>query len=100
MLVVVPASMTPGKGTGRVDAYVVLQLPDGQLMSWTRTGFVPGLVPYARNMKPVNYRAVIARLKIPAGVPAGTYTWFSALAAAGTLDLVSDIAAEYFTIRP
>ncbi|HUE86886.1 MAG TPA: ice-binding family protein [Vicinamibacterales bacterium] len=96
----VSVSLTPGTAPPNADAYLVVQLPDGQLMSWTGNGLVPGLAPLARNIRPVNYRAVIARLAIPAGTPAGTYTWFSGLTAPGTMNLVSDIAERRFTITP
>jgi hypothetical protein len=92
-------SLTPGTAPPpSADAYLVLQLPNGQLLSWTGNGLAPGLVPLARNIRPVNYRAVIARLAIPADAPAGTYSWFSGLAEPGTLNLVSEIAERRFTI--
>jgi hypothetical protein len=94
------ASLTPGVSPPRADAYVVLQLPNGQLLSWTGHGFVPGIVPIVENIRPVNHRAVIALLAVPSGVPTGTYTWLSALTAPGTLNLVSDISARRFTIVP
>jgi hypothetical protein len=94
----VSASMTPGTGSPRVDAYLVVRLPDGQLLSWTGSGLAAGLVPMARNVTPVNFRAVIAQFAIPAGTPAGTYTWLSGMTAAGTLNLVTEIAEQHFTI--
>jgi hypothetical protein len=93
-------SLTPGTAPPNADAYLVVQLPSGQLLSWTGQGLVPGLVPIAQNIKPVNYRAVVARLAIPADAPAGTYRWFSGLTAPGTLNLVSEIAERRFTIAP
>jgi hypothetical protein len=93
-------SITPGVGSPRVDAYLVLRLPSGQLLSLTSGGLVPGLAPLAQNVAPVNFRAVIARLQIPAGTPAGSYAWLSGHTVAGTLNLVSEIAERRFTIRP
>jgi hypothetical protein len=93
-------SLTPGTAPKNSDAYLVLQLPNGQFLSWTDNGFVPGVVPVARNIKPFNYRAVIARMAIPADAPVGNYTWFSGLTEPGTLNLVSDIAERRFTITP
>lgn len=94
----VSVSLTPGTGVASVDAYLVLQLPDGQLLSWTANGFVPGIVPAVRNFTPLNYRAQIASLPIPAEAPRGTYTWYSALTAPGTLNLVSDLFVQHFTV--
>jgi hypothetical protein len=94
----VTVSLTPGTAAPNADAYLVLQLPNGQLMSWTGNRLAPGLVPLARNIRPVNYRAVIARLNIPPDAPAGTYSWFSGLAEPGTLNLLSEIAERRFTI--
>jgi type VI secretion system secreted protein VgrG len=95
----VSVSLTPGVGSPRVDAYLVLRLPNGALLSWTGSGFAPGIVPMAVNVAPVNFRSVIARLTIPVGTPAGSYAWLSALTATGTGTLVSEIAEQRFTIR-
>ncbi len=94
------ASLTPGTSPPRADAYLVLRLPGGQLMSWTGSGLVPGIVPTVRNIRPVNYRAVVALLAVPSGAPTGTYTWLSGLTSPGTLNLLSDISERRFTIRP
>jgi hypothetical protein len=96
----VSVSMTPGTGSPNVDAYLVLRLPNGQLLSLTPSGLVPGLSPLARNVTPVNFRGVIASLAIPAGTPAGTYAWLSGHTAAGTHNLVSEISELRFTIAP
>jgi hypothetical protein len=82
------------------DAHVVLQLPNGGVLSWTGTGLVPGLVPLARNFVPVDWDGDIVALPIPAGAPPGVYTWLSALTRTGTLELLSGISARAFTIAP
>ena len=82
------------------DAYVVLRLPSGQLMSWTGSALVPGLAPLVRNFVPVDYDGQLLQLQVPAGTPAGTYTWMSALTEAGTLNLLSPIAERTFTVTP
>lgn len=82
------------------DAYVVLRTPDGQMMSWTGTALVPGLVPMVRGFIPVDYDGLLLQLQVPAGTPAGTYTWMSGLTQAGTMNLLSGIAERRITIQP
>ena len=94
------ASMLPGTSASRADAYVVLQLPDGQILSWTGAALVPGLVPIARNIAPGRFAGTILQTVIPPGTTPGTYKWLSGLTAPGTLNLVSAISVTSFTIRP
>ena len=82
------------------DAYVVLRMPNGQLLSWTGGGLVAGLVPLARNFVPMDLDAEILALQIPPGTPPGVYTWLSALTQAGTLDLLTGIAERRVTVTP
>ncbi len=96
----VSVSMDPGAARTTADAYVVLELPNGQLLSWTGRGLVPGLVPVARGFVPFAFQGALAQVTIPRGAPAGRYTWLSALTAAGTLNLLTPIAETVFTIAP
>jgi hypothetical protein len=96
----VTARLRPDRSRVRADAYVVLQLPGGQLMSWTGSGLVPGLVPIARNFVPVNLDQEIARLVVPPGTPPGTYIWHAALTETGTMNLLTGISQQQFTVRP
>lgn len=96
----VTVSLAPGAVATPADAYVVLELPNGQLMSWTGSGLVPGLVPIARGIVPVPFEGAIAQIVVPRGAPPGRYTWLSALSAAGTLNLITPIAESVFTITP
>jgi hypothetical protein len=96
----VTVSLAPGATAAPADAYVVLELPNGQLMSWTGSGLVPGLVPIARGIVPVPFEGSIAQIVVPRGTPPGRYTWLSALTAAGTLNLITPIAESVFTIAP
>jgi hypothetical protein len=82
------------------DAYVVLRMPGGQLLSWTGNALVSGLAPLQRNFVPVDFDGQILQLQVPAGTPAGTYTWMSALTEAGTLNLLSPIAERSFAVAP
>ncbi|MEZ5293874.1 MAG: ice-binding family protein [Vicinamibacterales bacterium] len=82
------------------DAYVVLQLPGGQTLSWTGAGLVPGLVPLARNFVPIDWDGDILALPIPPGAPPGVHVWMSALTRAGTFELLSGISQRAVTIAP
>ncbi len=82
------------------DAYVVLQAPGGQVLSWTQAGLVPGLVPLVRNFVPVDFDGEILQLQIPAGTPPGIYKWISALTEAGTLNLLSGLSERSVTVAP
>ncbi len=82
------------------DAYVVLQAPGGQVLSWTQAGLVPGLVPLVRNFVPVDFDGEILQLQVPAGTPPGVYTWISALTEAGTLNLLTGLSERSVTIAP
>ena len=94
------ASCARTRSNVAADAYVVLRLPNGQLLSWTGAGLVPGIVPLARNFVPVNLDVEILALQVPAGTPPGVYTWLSALTEAGTMNLLTGIAEQPFTIAP
>ena len=96
----VTASLGPGSMRTLADAYVVLELPNGQLMSWTASGLVPGLVPIARGVVPFPFDAPVAQFVVPRGAPPGRYTWLSALTATGTLSLLTPISESVFTIKP
>jgi hypothetical protein len=96
----VTASLAPGPTTTLADAYVVLELPNGQLMSWTGNGLVPGLAPIARGIVPFPFEGTLAQIVVPHGAPPGRYTWLSGLTVAGTLNLLTPIAESVFTITP
>ena len=78
----------------------MLELPNGQFLSWTGNGLVPGLVPVGRGVQAQKFRGKLAELQIPPGVPVGPYRWLSALAQPGTLNLVTPIAEKRFSIAP
>jgi hypothetical protein len=82
------------------DAYIVLRLPSGQMMSWTGNALVPGLVPLVRNFVPVDFDGTLLQLQVPPGTPPGLYTWMSALTDTGTLNLHSSISETAFRVEP
>lgn len=97
----VNVSFTPGARPVSGDAYVVLQLPSGGVLSLTSAGLVPGLVAFVRNVSPGSAIALeVLRLVLPAGTPPGRYTWLSALTEAGTLTPLTPIGSTVFTVTP
>lgn len=96
----VAARLRKDKTATESDAYLVLQLPGGQLLSWTQAGLVPGLVPLLRNFVPVDFDGEVLALPIPAGAPPGVYRWLSALTEAGTLNLLSGLSERTVQIIP
>ena len=92
-------TLSAGNVPGAVDAYIVLRLPSGQLLSLQLGGrFVPGIVPIARGFGPVNFQGVLAQYTFTGAEPPGTYTWLAALTAPGTLNVVSPLQQVAFTV--
>lgn len=99
--VLVSATMNPGALTSPVDAYVVMATPDGRFLSLQLDGrLLPGLVPIGRGFVPFAYSGPIFQMTIPPGTPAGAYVFYSALAAPGTLNLVTPIATAVMVVTP
>lgn len=97
---VTTATFTPGDTATAVDAYTVLQFPTGQYYSLTPNGLVPGILPLLRTTVTGASTMDLLRLPLPAGAPLGQYTWLSALAAPGTLNLLTPIRVSTFTVVP
>jgi hypothetical protein len=89
-VMVVTATLTPLPTPRPVDAYIVVQLPNGVFLSLQLGGgLVPGIVPLARSIVPFSYAAPVAQYAFTGAEPLGTYTWYSALAEPNTLNLVT-----------
>src|SRR5262249_11228766 len=96
---ILTATLTPGSTPMSVDAYVVLRLANGTLLSLLLNGqLVPGLVPIASGITPFNFTGDILRYTFTGGEPAGPYTWLSGLTQAGTLNVVGSIHQDPFTV--
>ena len=95
-------TMAPGAIATPVDAYVVLQAPTGQLFSLQLGGgIVPGLAPIARGFLPFAYSGgPVFQHTFQSSYPPGQYRFLSALAAAGTLNLLTPIAETVVTFSP
>ena len=95
----VTARLTPISPSRPVDAYIVVQLPDGSLLSLQMGGgLVPGLVPIARGLVPFEFTGDVAQYVLTGAEPAGAYTWLSALTEPGTLNVIGGIQSTTFTI--
>lgn len=81
-----------------VDAYVVLQIPTGQFLSLQLGGgLVAGIRPIAAGFTPFVYDAVLTQYTFTGREPTGTYTWYSILTRAGTLEFVTPLEQVTFT---
>jgi hypothetical protein len=95
------AMLTPGTPPMLVDAYVVIQLPDGSLFSLTGDGsFVPGVMPVVTSFTPVPFTGEVLRVTIDTGIPQGIYAWFCALTQPGTGNIIGSICQVLFTFNP
>lgn len=98
---VVTATMTPGTLTSSVDAYIVLRAPDGSLLSLQLgPGAVPGIVPIGRGFVPFAFNGVVLQYPFGGGEMPGSYTWFSGLTEAGTMNVFGSVDADPFTFSP
>src|SRR5262249_19431922 len=97
------ATLTPGTVSVPVAAFIVIQIPTGQLFSLTSGGFVPGVVPVVTGFTPVPFSGTIISAVLPGGLPFGTYTWLSALVVSGTPLIIGDpseVGQVPFDLRP
>jgi hypothetical protein len=91
---------TAGIVGGAVDAYVVVQGPDGALLSLlSQGGLRPGLAPLARSVVLPSV-SVPFTFPLPAGTPPGVYQWLAGITAPGTLSLQWPLRVAPFTIAP
>jgi hypothetical protein len=81
-----------------VDAYVVIQLPTGQLVSLQLDGRTrPGVVPMARRFTPSSWQRTLLNYTVNGTEPAGIYTVYAVLTEPGTLNFASEL--DQFTFR-
>ncbi len=98
---VVTTTLTPGDVPVNADAYVVLTTPTGEYWSLTPGGLVPGVRPYSGNQTVAAASTLeVLRAPLPAGTPVGTYQWLTALAAPGTLQLLTPVRSQGFAVIP
>jgi uncharacterized repeat protein (TIGR01451 family) len=84
-----------------VDAYVVVRLPNGSLLSLLLDGrLVPGIVPIATRLTPVPFSGQLISYTFTGSEPIGAYAWMAALTQAGTLNVLGSIQEVPFTFSP
>ena len=83
------------------DGYVVLVTPAGEYWSLTPQGLQPGIRPLFRPTTVAAATTVdLLRLPLPPGAALGRYQWLSALAAPGTMNLLTPIRVTTFDVVP
>ncbi len=88
-----------GGGPARYDAYILIDVPGGGVLSVTPGGPVPGLVPYARGFTAFPISAVLLDIIVPPA-PVGTYAVRAFLAATGTTTPATPVSQFAFSIVP
>lgn len=95
------ATLTPGTSPVTVDAYVVVRLPGGSMLSLTLGGgIVPGIVPIARGLPATSFSGELLRYRFTGTEPVGSYTVLGALTVAGTGNVIGAIGERPFTFGP
>ncbi len=91
--------VAPGVAPPPLDAWVMLELPDGTL-AYLQAGGGLSLspVPFVANWTPVALRGVAFGLFLPETAPLGDYAWHVRLFRAGTLDLLALPSAAPFAV--
>ncbi|MGH7268312.1 MAG: InlB B-repeat-containing protein [Candidatus Rokuibacteriota bacterium] len=98
---ILTATLTSGTAGIVVDAYIVIQTPDGGFFSLQGTEApVPGIAPIVRGFTPVPFAGEIIRYTFSGGEPTGIYRWFGALTEAGTLRVIGAPDQHVFTFSP
>jgi YD repeat-containing protein len=95
------AVLVPGTTPAPVDAYVVVQLPGGALLSVTLAGsVVPGIVPIATGFVPFPFSGPLLAYTFTGLEPPGAYTVFVALTQPGTLNVIGVLQQTPLTFTP
>ena len=88
-----------GSGPARYDAYILIDVAGGGVLSLTPGGAVPGVVPYARGFTAFSISAPVLDIILPPA-PIGTYGVRAYLTATGTTTPASAVSQVAFSIVP
>jgi hypothetical protein len=95
------ANLAAGSTPVFVDAYVLVQLPDGRLFSvLLGGGLMPGMVPIATNFAPFSFSSTLLSYTFTGTEPLGSYAFMGMLTQAGTLNLIGAVDQAPFTVTP
>jgi hypothetical protein len=98
---ILTATLHAGAPPQIVDAYIVIQLPTGQVFSIGPNGLpVPGIQAVARAFPSFSASGEVARYTFTGGELPGTYSWYAALTLTGTANLLGLVDQEPFTVEP
>jgi hypothetical protein len=98
---IVTATLTPGALSLAVDAYIVVVLPDGTLISIDDRGAaVSGLAPIASGLVPFPGTFEILRYTFAGGELPGSYRWYAAVTEPGAFSVIGDISTQTFEFAP
>ena len=98
---IVTATLTPGALPIAVDAYIIVVLPDGAVISIGEDrGAALDLRPMMSGVLSTPSTAEILRYTFMGGEPTGSYRWYGAVTEAGTFTVIGDISAQTFEFAP
>lgn len=98
---IVTATLTPGALPIAVDAYIVVVLPDGAVISIGEdSGASLDLRPMMSGVLSTPSTAEILRYTFMGGEPTGSYRWYGAVTEAGTFTVIGDISGQTFEFAP
>lgn len=94
------ASVTPGAAPPNVDAFVMLESPDGTLLYLRSNGTLsPVRRPLASNWNPVAVSGEIVTATITASVPPGRYVWHARVSLPSSPTLVAAASSVAFDVN-
>jgi len=96
-LLALTIDVTPGSAPPAVDAWVMLEQPDGTLLYLqSGGGLTASPTPYFSSWTPLAFSAVVYDTTVTADWPAGAYAWHTRLHAPGTFGLVAGVSIAAF----
>ena len=95
------ATLTPGSTPALVDAYVMVRLPNGGVLSLVAIGrTAPGTAPIGANFQAFSFNGEVLSYTFGGTEPPGTYMVMTMLTTPGTLNPVGTLDMDTFTFTP